>query len=452
MSTTSTLSTSFTGVSSYASDLQSVIDRAVQIASMPLEQLQSVASDFSNQETELQTMDGQFSAIQTALDGLNTAATGSMKASVSDSSVVSATADGTALAGTYGIEVLGLGAYSSAYSNAGTTVTDPSAQNISSSSNFTLTVDGTQYTIQPSAQTLSSLASAINSAGAPVQATIVNIGSSSAPDYRLTLQGTKLASNKFQLNDGSQDLLTSLADGSPASYKVNGMPSVIQSDSRAVTLAPGLTVNLLQQSAAGVPDEITVSNDTSGIESAINSFVTAYNAAATEIGKQYGQNAGALQGQSIVSGLSSSLRSLLSYAGTGTIQSLTDLGITVDKTGQMSFDSSTFESAIAANPQAVSDFLGSTGGSGFLKAAGDTLTGIEDPDSGILKMQISSVQDSITQENTLISNKQDQINQLEESLQQQMASADSLIASLESQKTYMTDLFDAMKINSQNQQ
>lgn len=446
----STSSTSFGGVSSYASDLQTVIDRSISIASLPLQQLQSVKSTLTNQQSELQTLDEKFSAIQTAFDSLTTAATGSNQASVSDASVVAATAGSTAFPGTYGIEVLDLGSYSSAYSSLGATVKDPSAETISSSSSFTLTVNGTAYTITPASQTLTSLASAINSAGAAVQATVVNIGSSSAPDYRLSLQGTKLAADTFQLNDGTQDMLTQLSGGGPASYKVNGMPNAIQSDSRTVTLAPDLTVQLLHKSAAGVSDQITVARDTSGLEKALSAFVDAYNDASAELGKQYGQNAGALQGQSIVASLNSSMRGLASYTGTGAITGLAGIGISVDKNGKMSFDATTFEAAAASNLQNVTDFLGTTTGTGFLKVAGDVLTSVEDPSKGILKGQITSVAGSITRQNDLISNKQDQIDKLQVTLQQQMAAADALIASLESQKNYMTNLFEAMKINSEN--
>ena len=60
-----------------------------------------------------------------------------------------------------------------------TTVADPSSANISSSSQFTLTVNGTNYTITPSGDTLDDLVSAINNAGDGVQATTVNVGSNS---------------------------------------------------------------------------------------------------------------------------------------------------------------------------------------------------------------------------------------------------------------------------------
>ena len=92
---------------------------------------------------------------------------------------------------------------------------------------------------------MNALAQAINSSGAGVSATVLNLGSPSAPDYHLSLQSTALGNIAIQLNDGTQDLLTTLSTGTPAQYQVNGQPSTpISSDSSTVTLAPGSAVNL----------------------------------------------------------------------------------------------------------------------------------------------------------------------------------------------------------------
>src|SRR5207247_6482351 len=84
------------------------------------------------------------------------------------------------------------------------TVTDPAIQSISASSTFTLTIGGVPQTITPAANNLNALAAAINAAGASVQATIVNVGPPTAPDYRLSLQSNTLGNVSLQLNDGDR--------------------------------------------------------------------------------------------------------------------------------------------------------------------------------------------------------------------------------------------------------
>ena len=148
--------------------------------------------------------------------------------------------------GSYTLEVVSLGAYSvSLSSDVLTTVSDPTQQSISAAQTLSLTVDGIAFEVTPESPSLIGLATAINRLeDSGVRATVVNVGSSASPDYRLSLQSTKLAPVNIQLQDGASSLMTSLASGSNAVYKVNGMDREIQSESRTVALAPGLEVTL----------------------------------------------------------------------------------------------------------------------------------------------------------------------------------------------------------------
>jgi flagellar hook-associated protein 2 len=357
--------------------------------------------------------------------------------------VLAAHSDSTARAGSYAIHIVSAGAPSSALS-LGTlpAVQNPSTQSITSSGTLTLTVGGTPVTITPTDQTLSGLADAINSSGANVTATIVNLGSPAAPDYKLSLQSTKLSDIAIQLNDGAQDLLGTLATGSQAQYQVNGQPGTpISSDSRTVTIAPGLTVDLLQAGDSNV----VVSNSGSAQSNALSSFVAAYNAAVDELGANRGQGGGPLVGDPLIFTLAQSLRNISGFSGgTGSVQNLTDLGITFDKTGHLSFDQSVFESVSAAHPSDVSAFLGSASTVGFLKAATDAVNTLEDPVTGIIQTTMASAQTAFNNQNQKIADEQARIDSLTTSLTAKMSAADALIANLEQQATYFTNLFASM--------
>jgi len=288
----------FTGSSRYASDFQSLLTRAVAIASLNLTQLNSQKATLQGQSTALSALNTKFTAVQSAIDSLEDATgTSSYSYAISDASIVSATLGDGALAGTWTIEVTSLGSYTSTMSKAALPdVTSPSTENISSASSFTLTINGSPTTITPEDDTLNALVEAINDADLDVQASIVNVGTTSAPDYRLTIQSTSLAADTIQLNDGTQDLMDTLATGANATYKVNGMASAISSTSRTVTLAPGLTITLLDESDTGVTTTITVSRSATAIGNALTSFVTAYNAAVDALDTHTGENGGALTG------------------------------------------------------------------------------------------------------------------------------------------------------------
>jgi flagellar hook-associated protein 2 len=242
-------------------------------------------------------------------------------------------------------------------------------------------------------------------------------------------------------------VLDQLALGAQAQYQVNGSSVTSTSNSRSITLAPGLTVKLQGQTASGAAaTSINVTRNTAAISNALGSLVTAYNSAVTALSQNRGANNGALTGNSVVTSLSQMLEQLSSYStGNSGVSSLTALGLTFDSSGVLSFDSSTFAAATSGNTDALLSFLGDPTTGGFLKSATDLLNGVEDPTSGMLKTEEKSAQDQITRQNNLISDEQTRIDNLTQSLQSQMAAADALVASLQQQVTYITNMFSAMQ-------
>ncbi|HJU12245.1 MAG TPA: flagellar filament capping protein FliD, partial [Candidatus Binataceae bacterium] len=381
MGTTPTSGASFTGSSAFSAQLANVVTRAVSMASAPLNQLQSQQTTVTNQQKELEALLTDFQSLQTALDSIDSASgLGSFAATVDNESVATASISSGVMAGTYAINVTSIGARTSTISADGlTTVTDPSAGNIDASSSYTLTVNGQAYAITDSTGSLNGLAQAINASGANVQATVINVGSSSSPDYRLSVQSLNYAPDSVQLDDGTNSLLNTLTTGSYVSYQVNGQPSTpINSNSRSVTLSPGLSVNILQTGTA----TIDVAQDTGAIADKLTSLVNAYNATVDELAKNRGQNGGALSGQSVIFELQSALRNIVGYgAPSGTITSLAQLGVSFNQSGHLQFDQSAFDEAA---PSDVLAFFGSESSGGFLQAASNVLNSVTDPINGLL--------------------------------------------------------------------
>ena len=441
----------FNGTSQYAADLQKAITNAVTVASIPVTQLQANVATLQTQASEINTLQTQFAALQTAIQTLATGGASSLAATVADTKIASVAIDtsAAATAGTYTLNVISAGSPTTTLSNNGLpTVSDPSTTSISTSASYTLTVGGSTFTITPTSNTLNALAQSINSAGAGVSATLVNIGSPSAPDYRLSLQSTTLGNTSIQLNDGSQDLLQTLTTGAPAQYQVDGQPSTpISSSSASVTIAPGVTVTLLQAGQTTV----TVAPDSTSAANTLSSFVSAYNTASSELGLNHGTAGGPLTGQSLIYQLEQSLRSLVNYSsGSGTVQNLASLGLTLNQQGVLSFDQTKFQSAEASDPSGVTAFLGSATGGGFLTTATNVLNGLEDSSAGIFVGASNAIQKQITSDNNTITDDQTRITNMQNQMTQQMAQADAAIASLESQVTYFTTLFADEQNNLRN--
>jgi flagellar hook-associated protein 2 len=439
---TASTSSLFTGTSAFSSSLQSAITREVAIASLPITELTSDQTSLTSQNTELGTMNTLFTNLQTAVQGIDTAVSGSsFTPTVSDPTVLTASTSDGAAEGNYSVLVSNAGAYSTSLSASTWVDTSGAAQT------YSLLAGGQTYSITPTDNSAASVASAINSQeGDNVQATVVNVGSSGTPDYRISLQSATLDGDPVDLQLNGASLQTQQTTGQAAQYEVNGSGLTVTSNTPSVTISPGLTVDLLSSSTTA--DNITVERSSTTLANALTNFTTAYNAAATEVTAQRGQNAGPLQGQSIVFDLSEALGSIGTYSsGGGAISGLTDLGFTLGTNGQLTFDESTLLGSDLTNSAAIDSYLGSIAGGGFLQNVNNTLTGLVDPTSGEVTNAQTSMTAEISQIGTQITTQQAQVTLLQTNLTNQMAAADALISTMEQTYSYVSDLFTSTQAN-----
>lgn len=446
MSTTSSI---FAGNSRYAQDFQAVIERATAIASLPISQLNNEKADLGDKATAINSLESRFSSLQNAVESIQASVGGAaLHSDISDSSVVSANVSEGALEGDYQVEVASLGAYTSTLSPDANVlkVADPNTQNVSYAAVYNLVVNGVTFHLQPIDTTLTSLTDAINSnTAAGVRATIVNVGSNNSPDYRLAIQSRKLGPVTIQLDDGDHDLLVQQALGSTASYRVNGTAQFATSDSRSVTIAPGLSVDLLS-AKPGEPVTISLSRQAYGIANALAAYTNVFNAAVEEVDNNRGQTQSMLSGNSLVYTLSQTLSRLGNYSlDQSGSTSLAALGLTMGRDGKLTFDSNSFSAAYGFDPTAVLNLIGSATSGGFLKTASDRLAFVDGPGTGLIQVESAALQKETTRLGDQINIQQSRVDQLKERLEGQIAAADALIASLEQQYQYISGMFSAMQ-------
>jgi len=156
--------------------------------------------------------------------------------------------------------------------------------------------------------------------------------------------------------DGNIGLgLTTIQDGIDARFTVDGV--LLTSASNTVSNAiPGITFQLLSTGTSGSSPElvqVVVANDTANAVSAINTFVSDYNALIQTINAQEGKdssgNAEPLYGTSVLAALQRGVLSALStISGSGSISSLMSLGISASSSddGTFSLDSSALNDAL----------------------------------------------------------------------------------------------------------
>ena len=246
--------------------------------------------------------------------------------------------------------------------------------------------------------TLASVASQINGEGLNLLASVVTDSSGAHLSIAATGSGVATVSADPAL------LLTqpSTSRGSNASLTVDGIP--VSSSSNAVTgVINGLTLNL-QNLTSGAPVSLTVAADANQISSALSQFVTDYNSAASLLSSQFTFNTatgseGALGSDATVRSLQATLLGITGYnAGTSgnstssSINTLSDLGITMNNDGSLSLDTATLDQAVSTNATGVQNFFQGTALNGFAGQVTSQLQTFVDPTSnGALTSDLNSM-------------------------------------------------------------
>ena len=344
--------------------------------------LQTVEQPWKTQLTSLQGKDTALSSLGTQISTLSTDLqnltdfSGTMAyktGSSSDTNVLSlSSASAAATAGTHTIVVQNLAQTSSAASDAvgaTDTLTGGITFKLGSGAWQTVNVgDGS------TSATLSGLSSAINSAGVGVMANVLTnadgtqrlslVSKTHGSDGQITIaDSTNNSSSPTTLADvTAADKntglgLTTIQNGINATFTVDGV-SLTSSSNTVTNAIPGVTFQLLSKGTTG-PDstpetvQVVIANDTTSIETAINTFVNDYNTTMNAIKAQEGKDSSGnpepLYGTSVLSQLQQGLLSAMSSAfGTNTINSLISLGITANSSGDgtISLDADTLTKAL----------------------------------------------------------------------------------------------------------
>ncbi len=240
---------------------------------------------------------------------------------------------------------------------------------ITSGSN-TLNVD-----IAGPAASLADVAAEINrassDAGSLIRARIVTDISGS----RLVMNGAEGAANAYTLNAdaGASVELQTLASGivttqsaSNAAIEMDGLPLAFASNVIDGAIA-GLRMTLKSISPpTGTAPPVSIAADipAGGLKSLLGDFVKAYNDlrsglnSATAAGSPNGA-AGPLAGDPAVRTMLSALGRMTTapLTDTGTVRSLSDIGIKTERNGTLSFDTARFDSAASGNLDALRDMI-----------------------------------------------------------------------------------------------
>jgi flagellar hook-associated protein 2 len=265
---------------------------------------------------------------------------------------------------------------SSALGRVNTTVTMTGADlatavSTGSSATGEFTLNGVSISYDAGSDSIQNVLDDINSSAAGVTAAYDSVNN------RFTLTNSSTGDVGISMQDVTGNFMaaTGLASGTLTSgknllYTLNGGTQQLVSESNTITSDSSGITGLSVTALATGSVTATVSRDTSSISTAINKFITDYNAVQNYISTEQANatatdgtvTAGTLNGDQTANSIVSNLRSLSYVAGPGLTSAIKTLGsLGIDSNGRNNTitlsDSSTLDDALTSNLSAVESFF-----------------------------------------------------------------------------------------------
>ena len=370
-------------------DVNGIVTKLMTVERIPLDNLAVQESRQRSKLSAYGSLKSAVAALQTVAQGLATGSSLEIQAvTVSDPTVLAASAGASAAPGSHAIEVSALAraarlvsagfASTSAIVGSGS-LTMTFGTYASGGNTFTPNAAKTPVTIAipPATNTLADVRDAINAAGAGVTAAIVNDGSASGNRLVITANDSGVANSlRIAVADddgvatdtgglsqlafdptgavGSGKNLSELQAAQNAALTIDGI--VVTKSSNVITDAiEGVTLNLAKTNV-GAPATVTIARDSSKIQASLEAFVKAYNDASKTIRgftayDPTTRTGGVLSGDSAPRSILSQMRSTITAgaASGGAFNSLADIGISFQIDGTVKLDATKLQAAIGSN-------------------------------------------------------------------------------------------------------
>jgi flagellar hook-associated protein 2 len=456
--------------------LASNLDTNAIVQALLSDQTQRI-TNLTNQQNHYKALNTQLQSIQSSLRtlALNAQALGDpglfhpgQTVTSSNSAIVSAT----------GALGAGIGGYQVAVSQLAGSAQRAFTLASGSLAGDTITIDGHDTTLSSDASSIQDVVNAINS---DPDATVYAASTDSGTVVFSSRQTGDTGSSFIQVSDSAGLLSQKLdAGGNPiakegkdAIFSVDGVQgssstNTVKDAIAGVTLTLGGVTSPDGSLNDGTPVTVVVGSpaaSTSAIESAVTTFVNAYNSIIDQISGQITQktstsnpNLGLLFGDNELSGLLGDMRTAMYSPGAGLPNGPTspaDIGITTGATtggstfsadsvaGKLTVNKDVLDNAIATNPDGVKAMLQSWSSSFYQivnaesGAGGGLATRIDGDNS-----QISDVGDRIDTLNEMLSNRQT-------ALQAQFAALEATLAGYQSQNSWLASQINSLPLPAQ---
>lgn len=403
MATTSSVSSSTPTIGTSVINVPALVSQLMTTEQYPITALQTVTTGYQAKLTAFGQIHSAISTFQTALGTLSNASSfQAVNVTASDPTAASATALTSAASGSYALTIANLAQSQTLVASGQTSLAAPIGSGTATTLSFDFgTITGTStsgkygagttfvsagngiktVTINSSNNSLQGMRDAINAASIGVTASIINDGS--ATPYRLVLTSSNSgAASSMKISATGDATVSALLANDPAAgvaaqnmtetlpalnanLTINGI-SVSKPANTVADIIPGVTLTLTKQSTT--PITLTVAPDTATVTKNVNSFVSAYNALKTTLTSLTSytaatKTAAVLQGNLAVINLQSDLNNLLNApsTGTGALNSLAQIGVTAQRDGTLTVNSTQLTKALSSNFSSIAGLFAATG-------------------------------------------------------------------------------------------
>lgn len=464
-------------------ELGTLLKQLETAESQPLVAIQSRATSYTTKLSAYSQVQSALNTLKTAGDKLaDPAFFRTVKASVGDAEVLSATTSGTSVSGSYAIDVTQLAQSQSLVSagqasaktaigkgtitiNFGTiqggTLNPATGQYTGASFDADAEREPAQITIGDSTNTLEGIRDAINKANAGVTASVVNDGSGTpyrlvlvsaqsgeASTMQVSVAGDAALQNLLAYDPAGTQTMKQTTVGQDARLNVNGIDIVSASN----TVQEGIQGTALTLAKTGT-SSLKLTSDTSAVSTAITTFVNAYNSLQSTASKLTAYNAdtktgAALMGDQTLRNVLTRVRQTLTGAqdgGPNDMKVLSEIGVSFQKDGTLAIDSAKLAGALSKNLEGVAGLFSSATGStgGYGKQVSALVTEVTSSD-GALTIATNGVNATLEDLSDQYNAVQARVESTVERYRAQFTQLDVLINSLNNTMTYLTQQFDAM--------
>ncbi len=377
-------------------------------------------------------------------------------ASLSEEGSLDVTADSEAIPGSYDIEVL---ATATAEVEISDGYSDATSTGVIAEGTLTVTYAGTDYdvTIDSDNSSLEGVAAAIDDVDG-LTAYVMDTGDATDP-YRLVVQADETgADNTVEFDTsglgggGSVPSFTENSSAGDAEISINGI-SIYSDDNSFNDVIPGLSIDALQ--VTDDPVTVTVSLDDEAIEEKMQAFVDAYNEVISYYNTQTSYNdeegiRGGLVGDSSARGVIDSLGRMISgsFDVDTDISALSQLGISTESDGTISFDADEFSDALDADLEDVFEFLTHDDEDaetyGVFATLRDTISDVYvDEYEGTLSLRSETLEETIADTEERLEDFNLYLDNYEERLRDQFTYMETVLAELQANQSYLAALFSS---------